>query len=119
MPESETLQETVIGGGSTTVALSLSDVQVIRDEILAFLGSSDIGDRDLLIGLTMNMPATIAGAGSASAGGWMIQMRGADLVAVRYISTSADRAVGYTAIILAKDGRWRVGRIEPTKTRFR
>ncbi len=119
MPEPETLQETVIGGSAAAVALSLSDVQAIREEILAFLGNSDLGDRDLLIGLTTNLPATIATAGTASAGGWMLQMRGGDLVAVRYISTSAVRAVGYTAVILAKDGRWLVARMEPTKVRFR
>lgn len=101
-------QEAILRQGSVELRISLDDAQQMRIALLDALSHSQLGDRDILIAFTKPLPAWIDSDGRVMLGGWLLQLKNAQLVASYRLSTNAERAVGYAASISKNGNTWRV-----------
>ena len=115
----ESLPEAKIQQGGVTVRITVDDAQKIRDALLAALKNSDLGDRDQLVELTTPLPAWIDADGRVMVGGWLLQIKNQKLVATYRLGQNAERAIGYSAIVIKSDQGWQVKQISPEKILFR
>ena len=118
-PNLGSLESTTLHKGSSSLLVTLADAQMMRQAILNYLESSEIGDRVVLAAATLSIPARIRSEGSIDVGGWNLQVDNGHVEAVFRLSENEQRAVGYIASLTKNQGKWYVENIDPLKILYR